>query len=289
MNKRRIASAERAAVWGKVAAAICVTIIAFVIVLAARHTQSATIGGGPALEAQGYKLVFADDFDTLNLGSGDSKAHTWYRGVWFSPKEPEPANISAGGSVLSLTWTGAQGQTDTSISTLSHDKRQFKAWRYGYFEARMRWEPVKGAWPAFWLIPVQDATEQDIYNGTRRSGEIDIFEGQGDQPHIFYGTIHEWLNSHTDHASRNNAFQLPHDADVSQFHIYGVLWTPGKVTWYYDNRPLHSEQTPAIFDQQDFFMVLTMQEGVNWKGGDLSGVTAPRMTLNVDWVRVWQK
>jgi len=293
MDKRRIAGAGRNAVWGKAAATICVAILAFAVILAARHIQSAKPGGegagAPALEAQGYKLVFADDFDTLDLGSGDSKAHTWYSGVWFSPEEPEPTNISANKSILSLTWSSAQGPADTSITTLSRDKRKFKAWRYGYFEARMRWEPVKGAWPAFWLIPVQDATGQDIYNGTKRSGEIDVFEGQGEQPHTFFGTIHEWTNSHTDQASRNNAFQLPSDTDMSQFHTYGALWTPGNITWYYDNRPLHSEPTPPIFDQQDFFMVLTMQEGRNWKNGDLSGVTAPRMTLNVDWVKVWQK
>ena len=152
----------------------------------------------------------------------------------------------------------------------------------------MKWDVVNGAWPAFWLIPVQDATGQDIYSRTKESGEIDIFEGQGDHPHTFYGTVHDWINSH-DTANKDNAFRLPANVDFSQFHTYGLLWVPGRVTWYLDNQPLHSEATPAIFDKQDFFIVLGMQEGADWKYGNLAGVSAPDMALHVDWIRVWQK
>ena len=238
-------------------------------------------------QAQAYNLVFADEFDTFDLSPDGRGVHAWYEGVWFNHQHPPRQNISAANSILGLKWERGQGSIDTSISTLSPHKRNYAAWRYGYFEARLRWDVVKGAWPAFWLIPVEDATGQDIYKGTKESGEIDIFEGQGDQPHVFYGTVHDWVNLH-DHANRNNAFALPGNVDLSQFHTYGLLWTPGNVIWYLDNQPLHSERTPAIFDRQDFFLVLSMQEGEDWKAGNLSGVTASSMRLSVDWVRVWQ-
>ena len=239
-------------------------------------------------QAQGYKLVFADHFDTLDLSPDGRGVHEWYEGIWFNHQHAPRQNISAANSMLCLKWEQGQGAVDTSITTLSPHSGKYAAWRYGYFEARLRWDVVNGAWPAFWLIPVQDATGQDIYNGTKESGEIDIFEGQGDQPHVFYGTIHDWVNLH-DHANRNNAFPLPANLDFNHFHTYGLLWTPGKVTWYLDNQPLHSENTPAVFDRQDFFIVLSMQEGADWKAGNRSGVTASRMTLNVDWVGVWQR
>jgi Glycosyl hydrolases family 16 len=241
----------------------------------------------PPPQAQGYKLVFADDFDRLDLSPDGRGIHEWYEGIWFNHQHASRKNISVANSMLCLKWERGQGAVDTSITTFSPHAGNYGAWRYGYFEARLRWDVVKGTWPAFWLIPVEDATGQDIYNGTKESGEIDIFEGQGDHPHVFYGTIHDWVNLH-DHANRNNFFALPGNVDLSQFHTYGLLWTPGKVTWYLDNQPLHSESTPAIFDRQDFFLVLTMQEGDDWKAGNLSGVTASSMTLNVDWVRVWQ-
>jgi beta-glucanase (GH16 family) len=235
-----------------------------------------------------YKLVFSDDFNTLDLSPDGLGIHAWYEGVWFNKKHAPLANISASSSVLSLVWKSNQGSADTSITTLSQDFQNLHGWRYGYFEARVKWNPVTGAWPAIWLIPVQDATGQSIYSGVRESGEIDIFEGQGDHPDTFFGTIHDWVNF-GDNASKNNAFQLPAGTDFSQFHIYGMLWSPGTVTWYFDNQPLHSENTAAIFDKQDFFLVLSMQEGANWTSGNLSGVTSSDMTLNVDWVRVWQK
>jgi hypothetical protein len=241
----------------------------------------------PPPQAPGYKLAFADEFDRLDLSPDGRGVHNWYEGIWFSHRHPSRQNISAANSMLCLKWDRGQGAVDTSITTFSLHGGNYGAWRYGYFEARLRWDVVRGAWPAFWLIPVEDATGQDIYNGTKESGEIDIFEGQGDHPHVFYGTIHDWVSLH-DHASRNNAFALPENIDLSQFHTYGLLWTPGKVTWYLDNQPLHSESTPAIFDRQNFFLVLGMQEGDDWKAGNVSGVNAPTMTLNVDWVRVWQ-
>lgn len=240
-------------------------------------------------QAAGYKLKFVDEFDKLDLSPDGRGMHTWYEGVWFVHKHPPLANISAVASILTLKWQNGQDSDDTSITTLSRDKHHVKAWRYGYFEARMKWDVVPGAWPALWLIPVQSARGQDTYSGTKEAGEIDIFEGQGDVPHTYYGTIHDWTNGHHDSWNANNHFTLPENVNFSQFHTYGLLWTPGKVTWYLDNQPLHTEPTPAIVDKQDFFIVLGMQAGVDWKYGNLTGVTATNFSLMVDYVRVWQK
>ncbi len=242
----------------------------------------------PAQPHEGYKIVFEEHFEGLNLSKDGRGQHTWHEGVWFNQKHAPLRNISAKDSVLSLKWEREQEAADTSITTASRDMKIVKAWRYGYFEARMRWAPVPGAWPAFWLIPVQNATGEDLYDGRRESGEIDVFEGLGNHPHTFFGTIHDWIDKQ-DHTRKPNAFELPKDVDFSQFHTYGLLWVPGEVTWYFDDRPLHTAKTWPVFDRQDFFIVLGMQEGVDWKYGELSGVTARSMTLDVDWVRVWQK
>ena len=68
-----------------------------------------------------------------------------------------------------------------------------------------------------------------------------------------------------------------------------MLWEPGTVTWYYDNQKLFSSPTQPIFDQQDFFIVIGSGVGANWSEGNLQGVTANTINLNVDWVHVWQK
>ncbi len=36
-----------------------------------------------------------------------------------------------------------------------------KTFRYGYFEARMKWSAGRGAWPGFWLYSYRHATNPD--------------------------------------------------------------------------------------------------------------------------------
>lgn len=256
--------------------------------LLCRAQMAETTAIPPPLEAPTYRLVFNEDFNSLDAAFEGSEAHTWHEGVWFNHLHAPLANISVSDSVLSLTWRSGQDSPETSLSTFSRHGRETHAWRYGYFEARMKWNVVNGAWPAFWLIPIEDAEGRSTYNGLRESGEIDIFEGQGDQPETYFGTIHDWVNL-KDTSNADNRFTLSQGFDFSQFHSYGLLWQPGKVTWYLDQRALHSESTPAIFDKQDFFIVLSMREGANWTAGDMRDVTSRKMALQVDWVRVWQK
>jgi beta-glucanase (GH16 family) len=152
----------------------------------------------------------------------------------------------------------------------------------------MRWDVTPGSWPAFWMIASQDATGQDIHNGVKETGEIDIFEGQGDQPRTFYGTIHDWINDqHTTNSP--NWYVLPTDFNSTEFHTYGLLWVPGRVTWYLDDKALFSAPTPTVVDSEDFFLVLGSQEGAKWEPGSMDGVTAQKITMDVDWVRVWQR
>ena len=72
------------------------------------------------------------------------------------------------------------------------------------------------------------------------------------------------------------------------YHTYGLLWVPGQVTWYFDNQPVLKAATYPVFDEQDYFLILGMQEGANGNYGNLQGETANAMSMNVRWVRVFQ-
>jgi len=256
----------------------------------AYSTISPSLFAAPPLTKSGkYQIVFSDEFNSLDLGFEDQRPptepHTWYEGVWFSKHHAPRKEFVITNSTLSLIWKRGQLQPDSSISTFSRRSPHYHAWRYGYFETRMKWLPLEGAWPAVWLIPVQAAMDDKPHE----SGEIDIFEGQGSEPHTFFGTIHHWNGDRQlANSSPNNHFPLPANTDFSQFHTYGLCWEPGRVTWYFDDRPLHSETTYDILDRQDYCLILGMQEGSDWKSGDLTGVTAETLTLTIDWVRVWQ-
>jgi hypothetical protein len=258
-------------------------------VLAIPYPPPRSASSQAPVQAAGDRLVFEDNFHPLDLSSDGHGNHRWYNGVWFHDQLPPNSNIETSRGYLSIHWTREQGTPETSITTLSRDLRYVRAWRYGYFEARMKWNPVRGSWPAFWMIPVQDAERTNVYAGIRESGEIDIFEGQGARAHDYYATIHDWVNNKDVHNNGDdNRFPLPPQTDYAQWHNYGLLWTPGKVTWYFDDKAIHSEATYRVFDKEEYYLALTEQVGSDWKYGSMVGVDQNDMSLDVQWVRVWQ-
>jgi len=242
----------------------------------------------PPPQARGYTLVASTNFSPLSLSPNNYGNYIWYNpgGASFLSPTPAPtANISTSNSGLTLEWTQGQAVPLTSISTAAEDASYFRTWRYGYFEVRMAWNPVAGAWPAIWMRPIQYTENPGI-----EAGELYIYEGQGATPNIFYGTIHDWSANGTDtNNGSQNAYLLPNYVNFTQYHTYGVLWVPGSVTWYFDNKEVLSAATYPIFDQQDYFLILGMQEGANGTYGNMQGVTANTMLMNVQWVYVFQQ
>jgi hypothetical protein len=241
----------------------------------------------PPTQAAGYSLVFSDDFSDFDLSPNGYGGHTWYPGIWWESK-PVPFNAAVYSSVLDLAWTPGQNPADTTISSCSPNGSECHSFRYGYFEASMKWDVTTGAWPAFWMVPTQGFT-----NATQ-TGELDIFEGQGDPAHAqtFFGTIHDWVTTNGKPAdvanNKSKNFYNARGIDFSTWHTYGLLWVPGQVTWYLDDQPIISSATYPIFDQQDYFLLLSSQEGANGTFGSTTGVTASSINLYVRWVRAWQ-
>jgi hypothetical protein len=240
----------------------------------------------PPPQAAGYTLTMNEEFNSLDVGvCWTGQTHNWYSSEFGAVIVPSLSQMSATNSILSLDWLTGQTPAESSLSSFDIGSKKGKAYRYGYYEARMKWSPVTGAWPAFWLLSLESAVT------TGEWGEIDIFEGQGALPNHYFGTVHDWhavngVRTHTFNANNDYVFS---SVDYSQFHTYGVLWEPGTITWYFDNQPLISAPAPAVMDSQDVEVILTSGEGVNWTYGNTTGVTSQDIKLNVDWVRVWQK
>lgn len=233
----------------------------------------------PSFLPAGYSLAWQDDFDTLDLSLDRTGIHAWYEGVWWKTPNPQ-AGISARNSVLTLEWQAGQTVPSTDVTSLL-------AWKYGYFEARMRWTNSPGAWPAFWMIPQNDATATE-------AGELDILEWLADSPGQIACTLHDWGGNGkpltTDsRAQVPNVVTLPQGFDVRGWHTYGMLWTPGFAQFYLDGQPTITAATPAICDQGPYVMILSAQFGSAWQ----VGVAPPncqtdRLSIDVDYVRVWR-
>ena len=241
----------------------------------------------PPSQAAGYLLAFSDDFSAFDLSPDGTGNHTWYPGIWWQ-STPVPFNAFVNSSLLDLAWTTGQSPPNTTISSCAPKGDVCHAFRYGYFEVSMKWDVTTGAWPASWMVPTRS------FASAPETGELDVFEGQGDPANAqtFFGTIHDWktINGNAvDVANTNgrNAYRLA-GVDFSVLHTYGMLWVPGRVTWYLDNQPVLSSATYPIFDQQNYYLMLGAQEGVNWAYGNMTGVTATSLHLYAAWVRVWQ-
>jgi beta-glucanase (GH16 family) len=251
--------------------------------------------------------VFTDDFTTLNRSVWDD--HIWYDG----PPLPSFAGfqqVDASGILHLRTsrnyiWNGSTcpgDQPDTcnwpinTTTTLSSGLK----FTQGYFEARMRWTAGAGAWPGFWLLSYRHATNPAwpsinpfcALNGLPSalcwSAELDVFEGQGTEPHVYYGTVHR--NSSGDYGvadSQNGNNYQPGGPDLSAaFHTYGMLWTASQVSWYLDGQLL---MTAPLYDStnQPMFLLLQM-----WVGGwtqDPGPSTPDVLETQVDYVSVWQR
>jgi glycosyl hydrolase family 16 len=242
---------------------------------------------GP-IAGQGYHEVFRDDFNTLNRQVWDD--HIWY------DEAPLPAWTgyqAAENGVLHLrtsrSWfwgTGANDNWPINTVTTHTSGRTFK---YGYFEARIKWTKGAGAWPGFWLI---SDNWSDVWppqcSAGPWAGELDIFEGQGMEPGVFYGTVHKDSSNQCFADDQNSNNYQPTGIDLTAgFHTYGMLWEQGSVSWYLDDTLLMTSD--AYYSTLDQPMMLLLQMWVGGWTSDPTSTTPSTLETQVDYVSVRQK
>ena len=244
-------------------------------------------------------LVFHDEFnsvETIDAANTHASGYNWYVQLPFGGGVTPRDIYEVTNGVLRIE------ACDTSdgwgISTWSGPNGHGNAFRYGYFEARVHFDPTNAAtsewWPAFWSFPVDHAwgSAQQHWN------ELDFFEAYTGGYHKydggFAGTVHDWTKGDSEEPinHQNNNNYTPLNVDWNQWHVTGCLWTPGKISWFLDNKLLKTLSYSAgqdssgvkknagksslysIMDSESNLLVLGSSKG--WP-------------LFVDYVRVWQK
>lgn len=161
-------------------------------------------------------------------------------------------------------------------------------WKYGRIDVRAKLPEGQGIWSAIWMLPTDD-----VYGGWAASGEIDIMEMRGQEPDTVLGTLHygaAWpANVHT-----GGEFKLAEDSFADDFHVFSVVWSPGRIDWLIDGKRYQTQTKwgttggdfPAPFDQ-DFHLLLNLAVGGNFLGQPDETTKFPCRML-VDYVRVYQ-
>ncbi len=163
------------------------------------------------------------------------------------------------------------------------------AQRYGYFEARMKIPATLGMWPAFWMMPDRGQGNgsywgrQDTKNGGM---EIDIMEQLARFGPFRYNIAVHWDGYQKDHKSigTERIYCMP---DKDGFITSGLLWEPGKLTFYCNGNVVGVWQNERIATVPGYLM-FTLPTGGWGTYGNVDDAKLPAYFL-VDYVRVWQK
>jgi len=117
---------------------------------------------------------------------------------------------------------------------------------YGYFEMTAELPEGAGAWPAFWMLPVDNSWPP----------EIDILEAFGDQPNQVHSAV---IGS----SGMTEAWTQV-DTSGGQ-HSYGVQWTPYEISFFVDGVQVMS--TPTTSELHDpMYLLANLAIGGPWAG-----------------------
>ena len=237
-----------------------------------------------------YKLVWSDEFSTRVLNTArwtyqeadagwvNHELQTYVKGK--SPKGTKVAESSDG--TLKI-YTFREGSKVYSARLYGNRSVGFK---YGYIEARIKLPRGKGTWPAWWMMPVNSS-------GWPACGEIDIMEEVGVDPNRVSSSIHCLAYNHPNHTQKTHEMYCV--GAEEGFHIYAIEWTEdyirtyvdGTEQLYFENDHLDNNDTWPF--NKAFYPILNVAWGGDWGGYAGVDESALPLTMEVDYVRVWQK
>lgn len=249
----------------------------------------------PSIEVpEGYTLVWHDEFDSGTELDGASWTHQVANPGWVNNELQTYVNGSYDGTRVTEIKDGrllitASKLSDKVVSGRVYAKEN-TGWQYGIFEARIRLPKGKGTWPAFWMMPVNNDFNA---NPWPRCGEIDIMEEVGYHPDYTSSSIHCESYNHVK-GTQKTAERLTQGAE-DDFHVYRLEWTADYIRTYVDGNLLLNFENDGRGKvetwpfNKPFYVILNLAWGGNWGGAQGIDESALPATMQVDYVRVFQK
>lgn len=278
-----------------------------------------------------WKRVMSDEFDGDKL---DSRLWApGYKFVDVINNEMQgfvPENISVANGVCTIKVeqrdcrnTDRNGRKGTAQKIASGAFTSYDKFTptYGYFEARIRMPKARGAgvWPAFWMLPDRGRDYPDEVRSAYRTKnhgtgiEIDIFEfmpwwkqPDGRFPiHVgciwSYGKVTESdpaPHGYGAYAQENDGWgpaELTYRNADTEFHTYGLYWSPERLIYYLDSKPIFRVKDPKhVPDVPHYFLFNISITGNGWgKSPDKKHPTYAQImedlpnTMEIDYFRAY--
>jgi hypothetical protein len=258
----------------------------------------------PAPAANPYtNLLWEDNFaqDFVNGGSVPNQlpnTANWSLDSWSgcgtgtistptpngSPNADKNVYLTAQGLAITALQTGPDSYSSAQLDSIGpqSDPQSFSSG--GTIDASIALPAGQGLCPAFWMLadnPVAGATTP---------GEIDVLEAPsfGGLPTTGYFDLHGPTG-----AQEFEASGTPAGWDPTQFHTYGVIWTPTSITWTIDGvgyATATQGSVPAAswasYETGAFRLIFDLSVG-GWPCTASACTPPSSATMYVQWVKVF--
>lgn len=239
-----------------------------------------------------WKLVWSDEFNYAGLPDAQKWSYATGKSGWGNNElQNYTANDSSTASVkngfLHITANRQIEGTDTSYTSARLLTKNKGDWKYGRIEVRAKVAKGQGFCSAIWMMPTEGK-----YGGWPSSGEIDIMEYVPWNKDSIYQTIHTGAYNHikgTQKGARTFVKEIPAD-----FHTYAIEWSPEEINYYLDgvfryrfpNEKKTSEEWPY---DMPFHLITNISVGGKFEGRDGLGTTVFPVTMQIDYMRVYEE
>ena len=176
------------------------------------------------------------------------------------------ANTCSSGISASQQWPYTSGMIQWNS----------RAWRYGTLEFRAKFPRDGGVWPSLWMLgdACQTWYKTLIPPDCPGAGEIDALE-------IFSGSsgVNQQIHVDTHHD------QCSPTLDVTQYHVYQLIWQPGSLVWKIDGITTCTVTASYVPSNPMFLIINLALGGVG--GGTVDANKLPQ-SLTIDYVKIIQ-
>jgi len=240
-----------------------------------------------------YQLVWSDEFDYNGLPDStkwgyDAEGNEYGWGnneaQFYTIGKLKNAKVENGLLNIVARKEDYQGKSYTSARLVSKAD-----WQYGKIEVNAKLPAGTGTWSAIWMMPggwtFKDGNWPDI-------GEIDILEHVGHDLGVIHASAHSKDYQWQKQTQKTATIVVP---DVNkEFHSYILEWTPNVLKAFVDDSLYFEYQNEGLGESKwpynkPFYLILNVAVGGAW--GSVEGIyeDAFPQTMEVDYVRVYQK
>lgn len=240
-----------------------------------------------------YQLVWSDEFDYTGLPDStkwiydtEGNSNGWGNNELQHYTQDRKENAWVENGVLHITALQESIEGKDYSSARLNSKSD---WLHGKIEVRAKLPNGRGTWPAIWMMPgdwsFQDGNWPDI-------GEIDIMEHVGHDKGVIHASAHSKDYQWQKGTQQTAIINIP-DA-TENFHSYILEWSEDIMKCYVDEQLFFEYKNEGLGESKwpytkPFYLILNVAVGGAW--GSVKGIDkeAFPQTMEVDFVRVYQK